>query len=164
MRTKTCAWRGSNYLPPVAESETHILEVLQQWNIQFILSINEINIFSQHESRQPENQLWAFNVQSMSGDHGLGTWLALKEDICIGAVGLPPICAEDWLETRISPNKRNELAVDLDSKWPENGHETSLATNDEIRVFALDVQHILLNIVSKHISLQAKNFVYFIST
>jgi hypothetical protein len=41
---------------------------------------------------------------------------------------------------------------------------STVANNDEIRVFALDVQHILLNIVSKHDSFQAKNIVYCIST
>ena len=115
--------------------------------------------------RNRKCQLLAFDLQSISGEHGLGTWIALTEEIRVGALFLTPICAEYELKTRLSPTERNrELGIDLHPNWTENGQETWPATNDEIRVFALDEQPILVNIRSKHDSLQAKNLVYCIST
>ena len=111
------------------------------------------------------NQLFAFDLESNSGNHVLGTWLALKEEIRVGAFGLTPICAEYGLETLLSPTERNrKMVVDLQLNWTEIEQITWLATNNINRVYSLDVQPILLNIGSKHDSLRAKNLVYCITT
>ena len=137
----------------------------EQWNNPFIFCKMRWILSRKMNRVNRKNQLLASEQQSISSEHGLGTWLALTEEIHVASGGLPPICAEYGLETRLSPTERNrELVVSLHPNWTENEHETWLATNDEIPVYAIDVQPILLNIASKHDSLQAKNLVYCIST
>jgi hypothetical protein len=90
-----------------------------------------MNIFTQPESRQ-RNSIIIF--------HGPESWLALTEEINVGALVLPPICAEYGLETRHPQIERIlVLALDLHLISAENGHETWLASCEEILVFARDV-------------------------
>ena len=144
MCTKTYAWLRSISAQSVAESGTHILGPLRQWNNRFIfMYICDEYCLATWIATTEGNQLLAFDLQSISAVHGLGTWLALTEEIRVGALGLPTICAEYGVETRLSPTDRiRVLALDLQPICVENVHVTWLATNDEIRVFAFNVHHI----------------------
>ena len=66
-----------------------------------------MNIVSQNESRETKNQQWAVDLEYISGDQVIWTWLELTEEIRLWALGFPLTCGEYGFEILLSPTERN---------------------------------------------------------